>query len=89
VLAAAGAAEVVTGADELTRAVAALLADHRLRAARCAAAAQAAAAGQGILEAVLARLGPWLDGLAPVNSGPAAESALIESRAGAAHSLRA
>ena len=87
-LAAAGAAEVVTGADELARAVAALLTDRRLRATRCAAAARAAAAGQGILDAILARLAPWLDGLAPVQDGPA-ESALIEGRAGAPHSLRA
>jgi hypothetical protein len=97
-LAAAGAVEIVTGADELTRAVAALLADRGLRAARCAAAARAAAAGQGILDAILARLAPWLDGLAPVQNGPA-EGVLIEGRPtgqarglkahGAPHSLRA
>ncbi len=87
-LAAVGAAQTVTGAGELARAVAALLADRRLRAARCAAGVRAAAAGQGILDAVLARLGPWLDRLAPVRGGPAA-SAPIESRTGASLSLRA
>jgi 3-deoxy-D-manno-octulosonic-acid transferase len=87
-LAAAGAAEVVTGADELTRAVAALLTDRGLRATRCAAAARAAAAGQGILDVILARLAPWLDGLAPVQNGPP-EGALIESPSDAPHSLRA
>jgi 3-deoxy-D-manno-octulosonic-acid transferase len=87
-LAAAGAAEVVTGADELTHAVAALLADRRLRAARCAAAARTAAAGQSILDVILACLAPWLDGLAPVQSGPA-KGALIERRAGTPYSLQA
>jgi 3-deoxy-D-manno-octulosonic-acid transferase len=87
-LAAAGAAEVVTGAGELTRAVAALLADRRLRAARGAAAARAAAAGQGILDAVLVRLAPWLDVLAPVQGEPG-QGALIQSRASPPHSLRA
>jgi 3-deoxy-D-manno-octulosonic-acid transferase len=86
-LAAAGAAEIVTGADELARAVAALLADRPLRAARCAAAARAAAAGQGILDTVLARLAPWLDRLAPLRS-EAEESALTDARAEAARSLR-
>ena len=47
-LAAAGAAQTVTGADDLARAVAALLADPRQRAARCAAGACAAEAGEGI-----------------------------------------
>jgi 3-deoxy-D-manno-octulosonic-acid transferase len=87
-LAAAGAAEIVAGADELTRAVAALLTDRRLRAARCAAAARAAAAGQGILDTILDRLAPWLDRLAPVQC-QAAEGAPIENCAGAARSLRA
>jgi 3-deoxy-D-manno-octulosonic-acid transferase len=86
-LAAAGAAQTVTGADELAQAVAALLADRRLRSARCAAGARAAAAGQGILDTVLARFAPWLDRFAPLRSEP--ESALTDRRAEAAHSLRA
>ena len=87
-LAAAGAAEVVTDAEELTRAVSALLTDRGLRATRCVAAARAAAAGQSILDTILTRLAPWLDGLAPVQNGPA-EGALIAGNAGARHSLRA
>jgi 3-deoxy-D-manno-octulosonic-acid transferase len=65
-LAAAGAAETVSGAAELAQAVSALLADQRLRAERAAAAAHVAAAGLGILDTVLERLAPWLDPLAPV-----------------------
>jgi 3-deoxy-D-manno-octulosonic-acid transferase len=87
-LAAAGAAETVTGADELARAVAMLLADRRLRAARCAAGARAAAAGQGILDAVLARIAPWLDRLAPLHTEPAA-GAVVEARVGAPRPHRA
>jgi 3-deoxy-D-manno-octulosonic-acid transferase len=64
-LAAASAAETVTGAETLARAVAALLADRDLRAARAAAASRVAAAGNGVLDLVLERLGPWLDRLAP------------------------
>ena len=87
-LAAAGAAETVTGADDLTRAVAMLLADRGRRAARCAAGARVAAAGKGILEAIVARLAPWLDRLAAPQTRPA-HDALAESRARAPHSLRA
>ena len=65
-LAAAGAAEAVSGAAALAQSVSALLADQRLRAERAAAAARVAAAGLGILDAVLERLGPWLDRLAPL-----------------------
>jgi 3-deoxy-D-manno-octulosonic-acid transferase len=65
-LAAADAAETVTGAAALAHSVSALLADQRLRAERAAAAARVAAAGLGILDAVLQRLAPWLDPLAPV-----------------------
>jgi 3-deoxy-D-manno-octulosonic-acid transferase len=79
-LAAAGAAQTVTGPDELARAVAALLADRRLRAARCAAGARAAAAGHGILDAVMARIAPWLDRFAPLHGAPS-PGALVESRA--------
>jgi 3-deoxy-D-manno-octulosonic-acid transferase len=64
-LAAADAAETVTGADALARAVAVLLADPRLRAERATAAARVAAAGLGVLDAVMERLAPWLDRLAP------------------------
>jgi len=65
-LAAADAAETVSGAAALAQSVSALLADQRLRAERTAAAARVAAAGLGILDAVLERLGPWLDRLAPL-----------------------
>jgi 3-deoxy-D-manno-octulosonic-acid transferase len=67
-LAEAGAAETVTDASALAQAVAALLADPRLRAARAAAAAQVAGRGTGMLDRVLAALAPWLDRLAPVAS---------------------
>jgi 3-deoxy-D-manno-octulosonic-acid transferase len=65
-LAAAGAAETVSGAAALAQSVSALLADQRLRAERGAAAARVAAAGLGVLDAVLERLAPWLDRVAPV-----------------------
>jgi 3-deoxy-D-manno-octulosonic-acid transferase len=87
-LAAAGAAETVSSADDLARAVSALLADRRLCAARCAAGARADAAGQGVLDAVLSRLAPWLDLVAPTPRQPIATAA-IEYRAGAPRSLRA
>ncbi len=66
-LAAAGAAETVSGAAALAQSVSALLADQRLRAERAAAAARVAAAGLGILDAVLERLAPWLDRVAPAS----------------------
>jgi 3-deoxy-D-manno-octulosonic-acid transferase len=65
-LAAADAAETVSGAAALAQSVSALLADQQLRAERAAAAARVAAAGLGILDAVMGRLAPWLDPLAPV-----------------------
>ena len=64
-LAAAGAAETVFDADGLARAVSALLGDRPLRDKRAAAGRRVAAASSGILEAVLMRLAPWLDRLAP------------------------
>jgi 3-deoxy-D-manno-octulosonic-acid transferase len=67
-LAAAGAAETVLDADGLARAVSALLGDRRVRTARAVAGKRAAVAGSEILEAVLIRLAPWLDGLAPEES---------------------
>jgi 3-deoxy-D-manno-octulosonic-acid transferase len=65
-LAAAGAAETVNDAAALAQSVSALLADRRLRAERAAAAARVAAAGLGVIDAVLERLAPWLDRVAPV-----------------------
>lgn len=87
-LAAAGAAQTVTGADQLAAAVAVLLADRRLRAQRCAAAAQVAAEGDAVLEMVLLHLAPWLDRLAPAHYQPSADAAL-DSLAGAPQSLPA
>ena len=65
-LAVAGAAETVSGAAALAQSVSALLADQQLRDERASAAAHVAAAGLGILDAVLERLAPWLDRVAPV-----------------------
>lgn len=65
-LAAADAAETVSGAPALAQAVSALLADEGLRARRAAAAAGVVAAGFGILDTVSDRLAPWLDRIAPV-----------------------
>ena len=67
-LAASGAAETVSDADGLARAVAALLDDPGLRARRAAAARRVADAGSGVLDAVLERLAPWLEPLAPVRN---------------------
>lgn len=77
-LAMVGAAEIVTDSETLALAVSELLVDRRLRAERAAAAACAAAAGLGTLDAVLKQLAPWLDRLAP------ARNAITP-----AHSLRA
>ncbi|HEY3909695.1 MAG TPA: glycosyltransferase N-terminal domain-containing protein [Stellaceae bacterium] len=87
-LAAVGAAQTVTGADELAAAVATLLVNRRLRSERCAAAARVAAAGDAILDTVLLRLAPWLDRLAPADARPV-EAAPVESRAGAPQPLQA
>jgi len=65
-LAAADAAEAVSGPAALAQAVSTLLADPQLRAERATAAARVAAAALGILDAVLERLAPWLDRVAPV-----------------------
>jgi 3-deoxy-D-manno-octulosonic-acid transferase len=65
---AAGAAETVSNAGELAAAVSALLADPHLRAERAAAGRRVATAGVGVLDAVLVRLAPWLDQLAPVEN---------------------
>jgi 3-deoxy-D-manno-octulosonic-acid transferase len=65
---AAGAAETVSNANELMRAVSRLLADPDLIAERVAAGRLVAAVGLGVLDAVLMRLAPWLDPLAPVEN---------------------
>ncbi|MFL5265329.1 MAG: 3-deoxy-D-manno-octulosonic acid transferase [Stellaceae bacterium] len=65
-LAMSGAAETVTDAESLARAVATLLTDRQLRMERAAAGLRTAAAGLGILDTVLERLAPWLDQVAPV-----------------------
>ena len=65
-LAAAGAAEAVSDADGLARAVSALLGDRRLRAGRAAAGKRVTVASSDILDTVLMRLAPWLDRLAPL-----------------------
>jgi 3-deoxy-D-manno-octulosonic-acid transferase len=65
-LAASGAAETVSDGNALARAISTLLADRRLRVERAAAGRRVAAAGLGILDAVLLRLAPWLDPLAPI-----------------------
>ena len=64
-LTAAGAAETVADADALAGAVARLLDDAALRARRAQGAARVAAQGLGTLDAVLDRMAPWLDRLAP------------------------
>lgn len=66
---AAGAALTVSDAESLAAAVSRLIADPAERSARAKAAAGIAASGNGALDAVLGRLAPWLDALAPV--GPA------------------
>jgi len=75
-LAAAGAAETVTGVESLARVIAALLKDRPLRLRRAAAGARTAAAGGGVLDAVLTQLSPWLDRIAPTNDIAAAPRSL-------------
>ena len=64
-LAAAGAAQTVGSAEELAGAVSLLLSDPGTCAARTDAARRVADAGARVLDAVLARLAPWLDQIAP------------------------
>ena len=64
-LAAAGATITVADAAELAEAVRRLLADPVERAARAAAAAGVAADNRAVLDAVMARIAPWLDRLSP------------------------
>ncbi len=64
-LASAGATITVTDAPSLAAAVRRLLADPVERAARAAAAAGVAAHNRDVLDAVMTRIAPWLDRLAP------------------------
>jgi len=64
-LAAAGATITVTDGPSLAASVRRLLADPVERAARAAAAAGVAAHNRDVLDAVMARIAPWLDRLAP------------------------
>ncbi len=64
-LRAAGASEVVTGADSLAQALARLIGDAATKTRRAAAAATVAARQRHVLDAVLDRLSPWLDRLEP------------------------
>jgi len=62
----AGAAQTIADAESLAGAVSLLLADPAERARRAEMAGRVAAAGTGALDAVLDRIAPWLDALAPV-----------------------
>jgi len=62
---AAGAALTVRDAESLAATVARLLGDPGERIARANAASRIAASGNSTLDALLARLAPWLDALAP------------------------
>ena len=64
-LASVGATLTVSDGPSLAAAVRRLLADPTERAARAAAAAGVASHNRDVLDAVMARLGPWLDRLAP------------------------
>jgi 3-deoxy-D-manno-octulosonic-acid transferase len=61
----AGAAEIVGDEDALAGAVSRLLDDPALRTKRAGHAARVAAGGLGTLDAVMERLAPWLDPVAP------------------------
>jgi len=76
----ADAAETVTDADALRRAVARLLDDPKLRRKRANGAVRVAADGLGTLDAVLQRIAPWLDPLAPQDK-PAHAPARADARA--------
>jgi 3-deoxy-D-manno-octulosonic-acid transferase len=83
VLLAAGAAETAANTAELAGAVSLLLGDRRLRSLRGRAGARAALEGEGVLDAVLARLAPWLDPIARQAAGLAcAASNEPQNRAG-------
>jgi 3-deoxy-D-manno-octulosonic-acid transferase len=61
----AKAAEIVEDANGLAGALTRLFDDKPLREQRAKSAARIAANGRGTLDAVLLRLAPWLDPLAP------------------------
>jgi len=67
-LTSAGAAERVADAEALAAAVDHLLDDAKLRRKRAIGAARVASNGLGTLDAVLDRLAPWLDPLAPIGA---------------------
>ena len=67
----AGAAEIVGDSEALGRAIARLIGDAKLRDQRAKGAAQVAADGLATLDAVLDRIAPWLDEVAPAGE-PAA-----------------
>jgi 3-deoxy-D-manno-octulosonic-acid transferase len=61
----ASAAQTIGGVADLAAALSRLLSDPRLRQTRAAAGERAVAAEEGVLDAVLSRLSPWLDRIAP------------------------
>ena len=67
-LTSAGAAEIVADGDALAAAVGRLLDDAQLRGKRAKRAARVAADGLATLDAVLDRIAPWLDPLAPAGT---------------------
>jgi 3-deoxy-D-manno-octulosonic-acid transferase len=75
-LAAADAAQTVRSAEELADSVSLLLSDPGTRTTRIDAARRVADAGAAVLDAVLARLAPWLDQIAPVQSGLSHDASL-------------
>jgi 3-deoxy-D-manno-octulosonic-acid transferase len=75
----ADAAETVADANALGRAVARLLDDAKLRRKRAKGAARVAADGLGTLDAVLQRIAPWLDPIAPPEK-PARAPASADAR---------
>ena len=85
-LAAAGAAQTIGSAEELAGAVSLLLSDPGTRAARIDAARRVADAGAMVLDAVLARLAPWLDQIARVQNG-LSHDALFEAVDQAPHAV--
>ncbi len=87
-LAAADAAQTVGSAEELADAVSRLLSDPRTRVARTDAARRVADAGAAVLDAVLARLAPWLDQITPVQNG-LSHDVLFEAVDRASHAVGA
>jgi 3-deoxy-D-manno-octulosonic-acid transferase len=82
---AAGGGLPVGDAASLAAAVSRLLGDPAERAARAAAAARTAAEGDAVLDAVLARLAPFLDALAPIV--PAAAATMAPPQNAAANAM--